>query len=86
MVCISVASYGSALLVNWWVLTKLGFWRWLVERAKYWAEDATPPAPLVVEMDTFQKDIVMNAFGTVVFTGLQRAVQEVMQGLGAGYG
>ena len=49
---------------------------------RYWAEDVKPPAPLVVEMDAFQKDIVMKAFGAVVFTGLQRTVQEVMQGLG----
>jgi len=82
VVCISVASYGSALTVNWWVLSKLGLWRWLVERTRYWVEEAKPPTPLVVEMDTFQKDILMKAFGTVLFTGLQLAVQEIMQGLG----
>ena len=53
-----------------------------MERAKYWVEDVTPPVPLTVDLDTFQKDIVMKAFGTVLFTGLQNSVQEVMQGLG----
>lgn len=82
VVCISVNSYGSALVVNWWLLTKLGFWRWLLERAGYWLDNKKPPVPLTVELDVVQKDILMKGFVTVVVTALQRAVEAVMQELG----
>lgn len=80
--CISVNDYGTALVVNWWLMTKLGFWRWLLERAQYWLEGKKPPVPLTVELDVVQKDILMKGFVTVVFTALQRAVEGVMQELG----
>jgi len=79
---ITANDYGSALVVNWWLCARLGFWRTLVEKAGYWLESKPPPVPLTAELDLFQKDILMKGFVTVVFTALQRAVEEVMQGLG----
>jgi hypothetical protein len=82
VVCISVNSYGNALVVNWWLLTKLGFWRWLMDRAGFWLEGKKPPIPLTVELSVVQKDILTKGFVTVVFTGLQRTVESVIQELG----
>ena len=79
---ITANTIGTALVVYYFLTTRLGLWRALVEKAEYWLDSEKPPVPLTVELDVVQKEILMRGFTTIVFTALQRVVEEVMQGLG----
>jgi hypothetical protein len=82
VVHITANSVGTALVVNYFLTTRLGFWRALVEKAGYWLDGKKPPMPLTVELNVVQKEILMKGFVSVVFTALQQAVEEMLQELG----
>lgn len=74
------SDFGTALVVNWWLCARLGFFRALIEKAGYWLESKKPPVPLVVELDVFQKDLLLRGFSVVVYSALQHAIEQVRQG------
>jgi len=82
VICVAVSSFGESLVVNWWSMVKLGFWRWLLERAGYWLEGKPVPTPLAVELDVRQRETLLRPFTSVAFTATQTAVQQVMEALG----
>lgn len=79
---ITANTFGTALVVNYFLTTRLGFFRALVEKAGHWLDNQKPPVPLTAELNVVQREILMTGFTTTVFTALQRAIEEVMQELG----
>lgn len=79
---LTTMDFGSSLSAAYFLCTRLGLLRALVERAGYWLDQQAVRKPLAVELNVLQRELLMKSFTTVVFTALQTAVQQVMQGLG----
>lgn len=73
---------GTSLSCHWYLTTRVGPWRTLLEKAPFVLAGKEPPPTLTPHPDLFTKDIAVRHFASATHAAMAQAVERLMERLG----
>lgn len=79
---IHAQDYGANLVVNWWLVSRIGLLNTLVQKTYYHFSDEPQPRPLKIDLDFFEQNVELRAFLSTLHQCVVWAVEKALQELG----